>query len=435
MNVLKKKISGWLSTQPSWVFVVYASLTAFLTYSCMYAFRKPFTVGLFEDLSFWGVDYKIWLITFQVVGYTLSKFIGIKYVSEMKPTFRAIYILVLVGMAELALLFFWIIPKPYNMLFMFFNGLPLGMIWGLVFSYLEGRRMTEILGASLSVSFIVASGVVKSVGEMVKLHWGASDFAMPFITGAIFAVPLVVCVFLLDCIPSPSAKDELLRTKRMPMNKHERMAFLKTFSSGIVLLVIAYVFLTVFRDMRDNFSIEIWRSLGYTNDPAIFTLAELPVAFFTLLALALVVFIRPNFKAFNVILLIVLSGFMLVVASTLCFQYHIIGGEWWMILIGTGLYLGYIPFNAFLYERLISSFRYVSNVGFLIYVSDAFGYLGSLGVVFYKNFFSPTLSWLQFFIQAGIYGSLMGFVLTVGSIFYFQNKMTKLKTKSGYDLP
>lgn len=434
MIALQSNVSRWLSRQPQWVFVLYASLASFLTYSCMYAFRKPFTVGLYEEHAVFGVDYKIWLITFQLIGYTLSKFAGIKYVSEMKPAFRAIYILLLVGMAELALFFFWIVPKPYNILFMFFNGLPLGMIWGVVFSYLEGRRMTEILGASLSVSFIVASGVVKSVGEMVKLHWGASDFAMPFITGAIFAVPLVVCVFLLDCIPAPSAQDEQLRTKRMPMNRQERKAFLKTFSIGILLLVVAYVFLTVFRDMRDNFSIEIWRSLGYTDDPAIFTLAELPVAFFTLLALALVVFIRSNFKAFNVILLIVLSGFLLVIASSLLFQYRLIGGEWWMILVGTGLYLGYIPFNAFLYERLISSFRYVSNVGFLIYVSDAFGYLGSLGVVFYKNFFSPSLSWLQFFIQAGIYCSLFGCLLTIASIFYFKNKMSQLKTKPEYDL-
>jgi Family of unknown function (DUF5690) len=132
MNTLKKSIREWLSVQPSWVFALYASLAAFLTYSCMYAFRKPFTVGLFEDLSFWGVDYKIWLITFQVVGYTLSKFIGIKYVSELKPGTRALYILSLIGIAEIALLLFWIVPKPYNIVFMFFNGLPLGMICGAI---------------------------------------------------------------------------------------------------------------------------------------------------------------------------------------------------------------------------------------------------------------------------------------------------------------
>jgi hypothetical protein len=169
MNTLKLKIQEWLSRQPGWIFALSASLTAFLTYSCMYAFRKPFAVGIFEGLSFWGIDYKIWLITSQVVGYTLSKFLGIKYISELRTTSRAVYILVLVAIAEIALLLFWVVPRPYNIIFMFFNGLPLGLIWGVVFSYLEGRRLTELLGAGLSASFIIASGVVKSVGEWVTV--------------------------------------------------------------------------------------------------------------------------------------------------------------------------------------------------------------------------------------------------------------------------
>ncbi|WP_321332379.1 DUF5690 family protein [uncultured Bacteroides sp.] len=429
MKALKYKIQQWLLLQPQWVFALYASLTAFLTYSCMYAFRKPFTVGVYEGLNFLGVDYKIWLITSQVVGYTLSKFIGIKYISELKPSSRAGYILILVGLSEFALLLFWLVPAPYNFIFMFCNGLPLGMIWGVVFSYLEGRKLTELLGAGLSVSFIIASGVVKSIGELVMVDFHISEFGMPFITGLIFALPLVLSVFFMDCLPPPTAEDERLRTKRLPMNKQERKAFLKQFSTGIVLLVITYVFLTVFRDLRDNFSVEIWRSIGYVNDPAIFTLTELPVALFTLLSLALVTFIRSNYKAFNIILAIILLGFSIIIASTLFYNLKIIGGELWMILIGIGLYLGYIPFNAFLYERLISSFKYISNIGFLIYVSDAFGYLGSLSVVFYKNFFNSNISWMSFFVHAVPWCSLLGVILIIASFFYFKMKYKQYKLR------
>ncbi len=427
MNTLKIKIQEWMSRQPGWIFALSASLTAFLTYSCMYAFRKPFAVGIFDGLSFLGIDYKIWLITSQVVGYTLSKFLGIKYISELKATSRAVYILVLVGIAEISLLLFWLVPGPYNIIFMFFNGLPLGLIWGVVFSYLEGRRLTELLGAGLSASFIIASGVAKSVGKWVIMDLHFSEFAMPFVTGLFFVIPLVISVFLLDCIPPPTAEDERLRTKRLPMNLMERKAFLNQFFVGIILLVTTYMFLTIFRELRDNFSVEIWKSLGYGNDPAIFTLAELPVALFTLLSLALVTFIRSNYKAFNIILFIIFTGFVLIIASTLLFSAHLIGGKVWMITIGIGLYLGYVPFNAFLYERLISSFKYVSNIGFLIYVSDAFGYLGSLGVVFYKNFFSPKISWIDFFSQSGLWFSILGLLFTVLSIFYFKNKYNQFK--------
>jgi hypothetical protein len=430
MNTLKLKIQEWMSRQPGWIFALSASLTAFLTYSCMYAFRKPFAVGIFEGLSFWGIDYKIWLITSQVVGYTLSKFLGIKYISELRTTSRAVYILVLVAIAEIALLLFWVVPRPYNIIFMFFNGLPLGLIWGVVFSYLEGRRLTELLGAGLSASFIIASGVVKSVGEWVTVGLHFSEFAMPFITGLFFAIPLVVSVFFLDCIPPPTAEDEKLRTKRVPMNGDERKAFLNNFYIGILLLVTTYMFLTIFRELRDNFSAEIWKSLGCGNDPAIFTLAELPVALFTLLSLALITFIRSNYKAFNIILLIIFTGFVLIIASTLLFSANLIGGKVWMITVGIGLYLGYVPFNAFLYERLISSFKYISNIGFIIYVSDAFGYLGSLGVVFYKNFFSPKVSWIDFFSQSGLWFSVLGLIFTALSIFYFKNKYNQFKISS-----
>ncbi len=57
------------------------------------------------------------------------------------------------------------IPAPWNVAALFLNGLPLGLIWGLVFGFMEGRRTSEVLGAILCASFILSSGVVKSVGK------------------------------------------------------------------------------------------------------------------------------------------------------------------------------------------------------------------------------------------------------------------------------
>ena len=153
--------------RPGFVFVLHASLAAFGTYFCMYAFRKPFSVATFDGLSFIGVDYKILLVIAQVLGYALSKFVGIKVISELKPNRRLLYLISLIVLAEISLLLFAWVAAPYNIPFMFLNGFPLGMIWGIVFSYIEGRRFTDILGVVLSASFIVSSGVVKSVGLFV----------------------------------------------------------------------------------------------------------------------------------------------------------------------------------------------------------------------------------------------------------------------------
>jgi membrane protein YdbS with pleckstrin-like domain len=71
------------------------------------------------------------------------------------------------------------------------------MVFGLVLGFLEGRRLTEALSAGLCASFIVADGVVKSVGSQL-LVLGVSEFWMPVATGAVFALPLVVFVWMLS---------------------------------------------------------------------------------------------------------------------------------------------------------------------------------------------------------------------------------------------
>ncbi len=129
--------------------IIAGVIAAFITYFCMYAFRKPFTVGTYTGHQLWGLDYKIVLIIAQVLGYTLSKFAGIRIISQMPPGKRIAAILAFIGMAQCALVLFGLIPPPYNFFCLFLNGLPLGLIWGLVFSFVEGRRYTELLGAAL----------------------------------------------------------------------------------------------------------------------------------------------------------------------------------------------------------------------------------------------------------------------------------------------
>ncbi len=98
-------------------------------------------------------------MTAQVFGYMLSKFLGIRVISEIHPHRRAIWVFWLVLMAEGALILFGLVPRPWNLVCIFLNGLPLGMVFGMVMGLLEGRRMTEALTAGLCASFILADGV------------------------------------------------------------------------------------------------------------------------------------------------------------------------------------------------------------------------------------------------------------------------------------
>ena len=139
---------------------VFASIITFLTYASVYAFRKPFTVGSFRNgPHIFGMDYKDALVITQVLGYMFSKFYGIRFIAELKRVRRGKVILLLVGISWLALLLFAVVPAPFNIIFLFINGFPLGIIWGIVFSFVEGRKATDFIGASLAVSFIFSSGL------------------------------------------------------------------------------------------------------------------------------------------------------------------------------------------------------------------------------------------------------------------------------------
>ncbi len=411
-------ITRWLQTTNGFWFSLYTAVSAFCLYTCIFSLRKTFGVATYENMSVGGVDFKVWMVIFQVLGYMLSKFIGIKVVSELGAHSRFKGILLMVSIASLSWLFFAITPSPYNLIFLFFNGLPLGMVWGMVFGYLEGRKFTEVLGASLSVSFIFSAGFAKTIGGYIMIVWGASEFWMPFVSACLFFPPLVLFLWMLNKIPPPTAEDEALRTKRKPMTRQERIQYTLTFAPGLVLLILSYMMLTAFRDFRDNFSAEIWKSLNY-DKPGIFTYTESIVAIVVLIVIASLMVIKNNFKAMVVNHIIVLIGMIMVGLSTLAYQHEMISPPTWMILVGMGLYFGYIQFNSIFFDRLIATFKYVSTVGFLIYLADSFGYLGSVGVLLFKEFGNTQLSWLQFFMSSGYILSVAGSILISASLVYF----------------
>jgi len=118
-------------------------------------------------------------------------------------------------------------------------------------------------------------------------------------------------------------------------------------------------------------------------------------------------------------------GLVLAAASTFAFQAHMLGPVWWMILLGGGLYLAYTPFNALLFDRFIAASGLVGTAGFLIYVADASGYLGSVGLLLFKNFSGVTLPWAQF-LMASAYGTGgIGLLLLGYAWVYFQKRMAK----------
>ncbi|WP_054512568.1 DUF5690 family protein [Chryseobacterium sp. ERMR1:04] len=404
-----------------------AAFAAFGVYFCMYGFRKPFTVASFEGLSYLGVDYKVLIIIAQVMGYFISKFIGIKFISELKPEKRIFYLFTFIAVAELALLGFAVVPAPYNILFMFINGVPLGMIWGIVFSYIEGRKTTEIIGLFLCSSFVVSSGFTKSVGKFLMDTFNISEFWMPFSAGLLFVIPLLIFGTMLEKLPKPTEEDIALKNKRLPLNTIERKKIIKQFFVPMLCITFLYVSLTILRDFRDNFNREIWDNLHIKFDSSVFTLTEVPIAIMVLLILSFMVKVKNNKKAFAYYHYILFGGILTVGFSTYLFENSLLSPFPWMVLSGFGMYLCYIPFNGIYFDRMIAVFNIKGNVGFLIYFVDSFGYLGSVLILLYKNFGSSQTSWLNFYIKLNYIIVVVTLISSLIAFIAFRRKSRKNK--------
>jgi hypothetical protein len=117
--------------------------------------------------------------------------------------------------------------------------------------------------------------------------------------------------------------------------------------------------------------------------------------------------------------LLMLGGTALIGISTLLFQLELLGPAPWMILVGLGMYLAYVPYGCVLFDRLIAAVGAVGTAGFLIYVTDAFGYLGSVSLMLYKDLGQAELSWLEFFTGFSYVTSITCTVLYLISTVYF----------------
>ncbi|MCI4669770.1 MAG: DUF5690 family protein [Bacteroidia bacterium] len=423
-----KRLRIRLSKAEPAVFAVFAIVAAFSTYLCMYAFRKPFTAATYDGQELWGLSYKVVLVISQVMGYMISKFVGIYLVSGLALKRRIPAILLLICLAWLSLLGAGWVDYPYSWIFLFLNGLPLGMIWGIVFSFLEGRKLTELLGAGMAASFIVGSGWVKAVARYLMIDLGISEAWMPFATGAVFVLPLFLSVGMLSILPPPNKEDIESREAREPMNLNDRINFIKKFWPGILAMVATFVVLTAYRDFRDKFEVEIWEGLGYAPELIGSQLASANtlIGFTVTFLLAFFFLIKNSRQAYALNLSLLIFNSLMLFATMFLFLNGLINAYWWMVLIGFWMYLSYVSYHNVLFERFVTISRTKGNIGFLMYIADSFGYLGSIVVLLYKELFFRNeegleISWLEFFYGfTYIAGGLMILFTLLNLIYYFR---------------
>lgn len=409
--------------------ILWAGGAALLSYSLVYALRKPYTAASFEGLTFLGSDYKVAVTTIQILGYVIAKFFGIKIISELKKEKRFRFFVSSAILAEAALIGFGILNPPYNVIAMFVNGLSLGCMWGVIFSFIEGRKVTDILASLLGVSMVFSSGVAKSFGLFAMNEMQIDQFWMPAVIGG-FALPLLVLMgYMLKKLPQPTAEDIALRNERVILDgKGHKKLFMK-YAPILSLLFIGNFMLLVLRDIKEDFLVNI---LDMSNQSSwLFARIDTIVTLVILGIFALFAFFRNNIKALLWLMTLVIAGCLTMTYVSFFYETLNLPPITWLFIQSLSLYIAYLTFQTIFFDRFIACFRIKGNVGFFIAMIDFIGYLGTVTLLSTKEFLNIELEWFALFnhISCAV-GAICSILFTIAGLLIYRKYTQEMKTKT-----
>ena len=259
---------------------------------------------------------------------------------------------------------FQLVSTPYNIIALFFNGLSLGCMWGVIFSFLEGRRTSDILASIMGVSMALSSGLAKSMGLYALNELGVSEFWMPALIGAVAFPLLCLTGWMMTRFPKPTAADIASRSVRVTLNGAQRWELFCKFMPVLIMLFAANLLLTVQRDIKEDFivciiDVSTVSSWAFAQIDSLATLILL--ATFALLATT-----YDHLKVLCILLVLSTAGM-----GTLAFlgaNFHSISlpTTVWLFLQSLCLDMAYLSFQTIFFERFIACFKIRGNVGFFI---------------------------------------------------------------------
>lgn len=392
------------------LFILWAGGAVLLSYSLVYALRKPYTAAAFADLELFGIDYKIAVTTIQIVGYLIAKFVGIKLISELKREKRFLFFVSSVIVAQASLVAFGLIDAPYNAFVMFINGLSLGCMWGVIFSFIEGRRVTDILASLLGISIVFSSGFAKSIGLYVMNEVHVDQFWMPALIGAV-ALPLLLLLgWALKKLPNPNQTDIAHKSERVAIDGKQRKEIFRSYMPILMLLFAANFMLLVLRDIKEDFLVNI---IDMSNQSSwLFAQVDSIVTLIILGLFGLMIFVKSNIRALMTLLAMVTVSTLVMSYVSLNHQTLNLNPIVWLFTQSLSLYIAYLTFQTIFFDRFIACFKIKGNVGYFIALIDFIGYSGTVLVLFSKELFQINTNWFE------LYNTMSAFVGILSSVLF-----------------
>ncbi|MBN2196552.1 MAG: hypothetical protein JW751_27315 [Polyangiaceae bacterium] len=427
-------VGSWLCRSGSATQLGFGGLAGFVLCLGAFALREPFlAASLGGELSFFGAPHigihRACIIA-QSLGLLLSQLLGATAVVELDPGRRVPALGIVLGLGELALVVLALAPPTLAPVCLLVNGLALGLVWGLAFSFLEGRRVSDGLGAAAAAGYLLAGGVMRSVGDAL-LSSGVPGLWVPAAAGALAAVPLAGALWMLSQFPPPDRQDEAERLFRAPMSRAMRWQFLRASALGLGLLLVAHASLSGYRELRARITLDLWGLSGCPDAPNVLTPVELPVAVAAVVAVGILMVVRDQHRALVAIHGLILLGLAFIAGSTTLHLVGVLEPTPWMILVGAGLFLVHVPFTCVLFDRMVAALGMVGTAVFMVFVAGGFGQLGRLVVLGTELVRGSLVGSLHSFAFVSLGVSVAAAVLVTMSALYFRDHRRDALTVTG----
>lgn len=203
------------------------------------------------------------------------------------------------------------------------------------------------------------------------------------------------------------------------------MSLFRKFMPLLLLLFGANLLLTVLRDIKEDFivciiDVSTISSWLFARLDAIATLIMLAV--FALLGRT-----RSHRTVLGILLLLSTLGMGALVLIAGCPEGTFTTATW-LFMQTLCLDIAYLSFQTIFFERFIACYKIKGNVGFFIITIDFIGYVGTLLLLFFKEFFASQIDWHTFYNEMTVYIGIfccVAFAASWGYIQYYRDRQKK----------
>lgn len=244
LSNLKAYLRNAMSSSPTLITII-PSISIALSYLGTYVAKYPlFLVEYNEDNTIFNISLKDWLSYAFTVGFFIGKWPAYKFVPSLARSQRLHVLIVLFTLASFFFTAFLPLQGPYSasikIISTLIGSISCSAIFGIEFTYLEGRSNGDVYIAALNCVAFFGSSICRAVGTAL-IRWGVADSWMPILLVVLYAPITLISLFCLDAIPDPNQADVVSMGERTIMTSMEKSDFIITHIFGLIPLLAGYV--------------------------------------------------------------------------------------------------------------------------------------------------------------------------------------------------